>query len=141
MLTGFYIGADNYISKPFSLQEVLARVRAILRRKPKDISKETRHNETIHIGSLYIDFKQKTTKIDEEEIHLTKTEFGILELLTKHPQTIFSRSDIISFIWPNDTYITERTVDVHITRLRKKLGSYSSLIANRSGFGYVFNQT
>ena len=135
MLTGFSVGGDDYISKPFSLKEVSARVKAILKRK----NVEAQPIDRFSYKDFSIDFDTKEVVIEKEAVLLTKTEFELLEFLIKHQERIFSREEIINHIWTETPYITERTVDVHITRLRKKLGSYSSLISNRSGYGYRFN--
>jgi len=138
MLTGFSIGADDYISKPFSIKEVIARVRSVLKRSQtqNDVSKKT---EAIVIDSLKIDLKAKTVSIDSEIIDLTKTEFNILVLLTQNLETTYTRSDILDKVWSNDGVVLDRTVDVHIARLRKKLGQYGDNIVNRTGYGYSFN--
>ncbi|MDR1054602.1 MAG: response regulator transcription factor [Prevotellaceae bacterium] len=139
MLTGFSVGADDYISKPFSIKEVVARVKAVLKRTAieKPVSQEIENK--LAIGDLAIDFQTKELQIGNELISLTKTEFEILALLASNPAKIYSREDIISRIWKDSPYITERTVDVHITRLRKKMGTKSSLISSRLGYGYRFN--
>lgn len=134
MLTGFSVGADDYISKPFSLKEVSARIKAVLKRKQT----ETKPINRFTYKDLIIDFDTKDVLINEQSILLTRKEFEILEFLIKHQEHIFSREEIIDNIWKETPYITERTVDVHITRLRKKLGGYSSFISNRSGYGYRF---
>ena len=139
MLTGFSVGGDDYISKPFSIKEVIARVKAILKRhnnlnslvQPIGESKCT-------FGNLTIDFEMKEVFINNENICLTKTEFEILTLLASNPTRIFSREGMIENLWKDAPYITERTVDVHITRLRKKLGDMANLISSRSGYGYYF---
>ena len=134
MLTGFSVGGDDYISKPFSLKEVSARVRAILKRQTTEVKPVNKFT----FKDFSIDFDTKDVIIGKECISLTKTEFELLEFLVKHQERIFSREEIINHIWEKTPYITVRTVDVHITRLRKKLGTYSSLISNRSGYGYRF---
>ena len=135
MLTGFSVGGDDYISKPFSLKEVSARVKAVLKRKIIEITPV--NNFTYK--DFYIDFNTKEVFVEKELVLLTKTEFELLKLLVEHQERIFSREEIINRIWSETPYITERTVDVHVTRLRKKLGNYSLLISNRSGYGYRFN--
>lgn len=132
MLTGFSVGGDDYISKPFSLKEVSARVRALLKRTPTNDKK-------IVVGDISIDFQSKELLIEGKNIPLTKTEFEIISLLASNPNRLFSREEIIDKIWKDAPYTTERTVDVHITRLRKKLGEYASLITSRAGYGYRFN--
>lgn len=135
MLTGFSIGGDDYIAKPFSIKEVSARVKAVLKRA--GIPVETA-NKVIEIGDLQIDITTKNVTLKGEMILLTKKEFEILSMLTKTPNRIFSREDILGRVWEDDGYVLERTVDVHITRLRKKLGEFGKHIANRSGYGYCF---
>jgi DNA-binding response OmpR family regulator len=138
MLTGFSVGADDYISKPFSIKEVLARVKAVLKRY--EVTKEEKPESTIRtFGSVVLDLELKEVRVDHTKIQLTKTEFEIISLLSSHPEHIYSRTEIIDLVWGDDRFITERTVDVHITRLRKKLGQYAGLISNRAGFGYHFN--
>lgn len=136
MLTGFSIGGDDYISKPFSIKEVLARVKSVLKRSSSspDVSAET-----IQIEGLTLDFRTKSIIIEGKYIELTKTEFNILSLLIRNEGKLHSRSDILNKAWNNDGIVLERTVDVHINRLRKKLGRYSDCIANRVGYGYTFN--
>lgn len=135
-VTGFNLGADDYISKPFSLREVAARVKAVLRR--------TRQNETEHLPqqivyqSLVLDINQKKVSIDEEEVPLTKKEFEILLLLLQNKGRVFSREDILSRIWSDEVYVLDRTIDVNITRLRKKIGIYGKRIVTRLGYGYCF---
>ena len=138
MLTGFSVGADDYVSKPFSLKEVSARVKAVLKRNAES-AKETEQS-LLAIDNLQINFQSKEVKIGEEIIPLTKTEFEILALLVQNPSRVYSRQNIINQVWKDTVYITERTVDVHITRLRKKLGAKGSLISSRAGFGYKFNE-
>ncbi|MDR2594757.1 MAG: response regulator transcription factor [Fibromonadaceae bacterium] len=138
MLTGFSVGADDYISKPFSLKEVSARVKAVLKRQIEN-AKEA-EIALLTIDDLQINFQSKEAKIKNEVIPLTKTEFEILALLAQNPTRVYSRQNIISQVWKDTIYITERTVDVHITRLRKKLGAKGSLISSRAGFGYKFNE-
>ena len=135
MLTGFSVGGDDFISKPFSLKEISARVKAVLKR----IKSESKPVNKFVYKDFSIEFETKEVFVEKKPILLTKTEFEILKLLVEHQERIFSREDIINRIWEETPYITERTVDVHITRLRKKLGNYAKLISNRSGYGYRFN--
>ena len=135
MLTGFSVGGDDYISKPFSIKEVLARVKAVLKRQKTE--KVNKKHQLI-FGDIVIDLDLKELQICAERITLTKTEFELLVLLAEHQERVFSRKEIIEEIWKETPYITERTVDVHITRLRKKMGDYAKLISNRSGYGYRF---
>ncbi|MDR3129773.1 MAG: response regulator transcription factor [Tannerellaceae bacterium] len=137
MLTGFSVGADDYIAKPFSMKEVIARVRAVLRRRIIHTPSQKKDRKLV-FKDIVIDLDKKELILADEEIVLTKTEFEILTTLAENPERIFSRENIISKVWSETPYITERTVDVHITRLRKKLGEHASLITNRAGYGYRF---
>ncbi|MBS1764993.1 MAG: response regulator transcription factor [Bacteroidetes bacterium] len=138
MLTGFSVGGDDYIAKPFSIKEVIARVKAVLKRTKDKIAIEEKINR-LTIGALTIDLNAKEVFINQEKVALTKTEFELLALFAQKPETLFSRERIIDIIWKETPYITERTVDVHIVRLRKKLGAYSDVISSRTGYGYRFN--
>ncbi len=138
MLTGFSVGGDDYISKPFSIKEVVARVKAVLKRGRTADPADTAAAK-MTFGDVTIDPALKEVFVGEERIALTKTEFELLSLLASNPSRIFSRADLIDTLWSETPYITERTVDVHITRLRKKLGTRASLISNRSGYGYRFD--
>lgn len=136
MLTGFNLGADDYISKPFSLREVIARVKAVLRRT---VTTETeRVPERLTYQSLVIDITKKKVSIDDEEVPLTKKEFEILLLLVQNKGRVFSREDILARIWSDEVYVLDRTIDVNITRLRKKIGVYGKCIVTRLGYGYCF---
>jgi len=137
MLTGFSVGADDYISKPFSIKEVIARVKAVLKRTAT--SGEKQAGDRFVVDQLVIDFQLKEVFIAGEMIALTKTEFELLALFAQNPQTLFTRERIISRIWQETPYITERTIDVHIARIRKKLGEYGDLITSRTGYGYRFS--
>ncbi|MDX9782159.1 MAG: response regulator transcription factor [Bacteroidales bacterium] len=143
-LKGFGAGADDYIPKPFSVKEVLARVQAILLRS-KNIHKETPAPVTVQPksglikrGELSINVETKGVEVAGKVIKLTKKEFEILSKLALNPGVIYSRADILDAVWNNESYVLERTVDVHIARLRKKLGEMGSAIVNRSGYGYCF---
>ena len=138
MLTGFSVGGDDYIAKPFSIKEVSARVKAVLKRTDKDSKTDADENKLIHDNFVF-DFDMKELTVDEKEIPLTKTEFELLSLLAKHPEKMLSRKNIIDQLWTDTPYVTERTVDVHITRIRKKLGNYSTVISNKIGYGYRFD--
>ena len=135
MLTGFSVGGDDYISKPFSLKEVSARVKAVLKRKPETATTGDR----MVIDDFVIDFRTKELTIGGVPVALTKTEFEILTLLATNPTRLFSRDEIIDRVWKDSPYITERTIDVHITRLRKKMGAHAAWISSRAGYGYRFN--
>lgn len=137
LLTGFSIGADDYISKPFSIKEVVARVKAVLKRTNKQ-DEQRQSEEDIVVDKLKVSPGTKQVVLDGTQILLTKKEFEILLLLIKNPVRVFTREEILDKVWKDEGYVLERTVDVHITRLRKKLGQYGHYIMNRSGYGYCF---
>ncbi len=134
-LTGFNLGADDYISKPFSLREVLARVKAVIRRTA---SVQNKSNDQLVFKDLVVDSGKKKVVIRGEEISLTKKEFEILLLLLQNQGRVFSREDILSKVWHDEVYVLDRTIDVNITRLRKKIGEYGKYIVTRLGYGYCF---
>lgn len=136
-VTGFNLGADDYISKPFSIREVLVRVRAVLRRTATP--SEQQQPQTISYQGIEMNLGKKTVSIDGEEIPFTKTEFELLHLLLEERGRVFSRQELIDRIWPKDVLVLDRTVDVNITRLRKKIGRFSKCIVTRLGFGYYFD--
>ncbi len=141
-LKGFGLGADDYISKPFSIKEVIARVNAVLSRSTfsnqESNSTYNQDDSIIKFGNLVIDNSGKSVKIDDKDVKLTKKEFEILSILAGQPGKIFSRSNILDSVWQNESFVLERTVDVHIARLRKKIEPYGAAILNRSGYGYCF---
>ncbi len=135
LLQGFSVGADDYISKPFSLQEVLARVRAVLRRTGQA---EATSNKSHASDLLSLDTLRKMVRIGEDEIPLSKKEFGILNILVSNPGRVFSREEILAEVWQGESFVLDRTVDVHIAHVRKKLGDMGNRIVNRQGHGYCF---
>lgn len=138
-VTGFNLGADDYISKPFSIREVLVRVRAVLRRTTAQ-PEEGSNNNILKYQGLVLDLDKKTVSIDGEAVAFTKTEFEILHTLLDERGRVFSRQELINRVWPSDVLVLDRTVDVNITRLRKKIGSFSKCIVTRLGFGYLFEE-
>ena len=139
LLTGFSAGADDYISKPFSIQEVIARVNAVLKRSEMKSGVQRPVADTITLGKVVIDIQKKTVTVDGEAVAFSKKEFEILNLLASSPGHIFSREDLINELWKDAPYVLDRTVDVHIARIRSKLGECKSYLTNRSGYGYTFN--
>ncbi len=135
LLTGFSAGGDDYIAKPFSLQEVLVRIKAVLRRTATKPASKTE----VGGGGLSIDLERKLVSLAGEELHLSRKEFGILCLLARHPGRVFSREEILSEVWQGESCVLDRTVDVHITRIRRKLGEQGRRITNRLGYGYSFD--
>lgn len=136
-VTGFNLGADDYISKPFSIREVIVRVRAVLRRTSKE--SDEHQPSTINYQGLELNLDKKTVSVDGEPVPFTKTEFEILRTLLEESGRVFSRQELIAKIWPADVFVLDRTVDVNITRLRKKIGRFSKCIVTRLGFGYFFD--
>ncbi len=134
-LTGFSLGCDDYISKPFSVRQVIARVKAVLNRTKSTGRKE----ENIIIEKMLIDVNSKKIMIENKPVNLTKKEFEILLLLVENQERVFSREEIMDYVWKDDVIVGDRTVDVNITRIRKKLGSYGQALVNRSGYGYCFD--
>lgn len=135
-VTGFNLGADDYISKPFSLREVLVRVRAVLRRTSERQGVEP---AVLRYQGLEMNLDKKTVSIDGADVPFTKTEFELLHLLLEEKGRVFSRQELIDKVWPKDVFVLDRTVDVNITRLRKKIGRFAKCIVTRLGFGYYFD--
>ena len=139
LLTGFSAGADDYISKPFSIQEVIARVHAVLKRSELRKPQSIPDSDIIQVGKVCIDVQKKTVTVDGERVAFSKKEFEILNLLASKQGMIFSREDLINELWKDAPYVLDRTVDVHIARIRSKLGECKVYLTNRSGYGYTFN--
>ena len=147
-IKGLDIGADDYISKPFSLAEVMARVRSVLRRSKRQPQPTTsavpaaepaaEDDSILRFETLAVNNRDKSVTIDEEEIQLTRKEFDILVLLLSNRGTILSREQIMKRVWSEEVVVLDRTIDVNITRLRKKLGIYGNHIITRTGYGYGF---
>uniref|UniRef100_UPI003217BA3E response regulator transcription factor n=1 Tax=uncultured Draconibacterium sp. TaxID=1573823 RepID=UPI003217BA3E len=136
ILTGFNVGGDDYISKPFSIKEVVARIKAVLKRgRQETVSSNVFRNE-----GLEVDVQSKIATIDNEPVNLTRKEFEILALLLKHQGQYIGRNEILDRIWSDDVIVTERNVDVNIARLRKKIGDYGKHIVGKSGYGYAFKE-
>lgn len=137
LLAGFQAGGDDYIAKPFSVQEVLARIKAILRRAVRE--EADAEPKELRIDNICLDFGRKIVAVNGEDVRLSPKEFGILCMLVQHPGRIYSREEIVAKVWRGETYVLDRTVDVHIARIRRKLGTESGRIINRQGYGYCFN--
>jgi DNA-binding response OmpR family regulator len=135
LLAGFSAGADDYISKPFSLQEVLARVKAVLKRT----AKQAQASE-LRLGNLSVNVQKKEVRIGGEEIRLSPKEYGILALLASEPGRSFSREEILADVWRGESCVLDRTVDVHIARIRRKLEHSLLRLANRQGYGYCLEE-
>ncbi len=130
-VAGFEAGADDYIAKPFSIREMLSRVKAVLKRSAAS-------SEDFLPEGFRIDEAGKTAIIDGKRVVLSHNEFEILCLLTSHHGQVFSREELLSKVWSDDVVVTDRSVDVAVARLRKKIGSYGSHIVSRHGYGYLW---
>lgn len=140
---GLNIGADDYISKPVSIRELKARVKAVLRRTHNDAPAahaEKEQGDVVEFETLQVNQVSKTVMLDGEKISLTKLEFELLNLFLRKRNKVFEREELLRICWPSDTYVLDRTVDVNITRLRKKIGRYGKHIKTRFGYGYTFEE-
>ncbi len=133
-VAGLNLGADDYIAKPFSIREVLARVRSVLRRA----TRQEAEAKTVGYETLLMDLVSKSCTMDGEPLPLTKKEFEILALLVANRGRIFSREEILHQVWSDEVIVLDRTIDVNITRLRRKIGVYGDHIVTRLGYGYGF---
>ena len=137
-VTGFNLGADDYISKPFSIREVMVRVRAVLRRTASRLE-GAEEPAVISYQGLLLNLDKKSVSVDGEDVPFTKTEFELLRLLLEERGRVFSRQELIDRVWPKDVLVLDRTVDVNITRMRKKIGKFAKCIVTRLGLGYYFD--
>ena len=144
VLQGFKLGADDYISKPFRIAEVLARVAAVLRRSatPKTAvqnSSKVQTSSTIVFEGIVVNKADMSLKVDDETVVMTRKEIELLCYLLTHRGQILSREHLLKNVWDSNGFVMERTVDVHITHLRRKLGQYGKRIVTKSGYGYMFS--
>lgn len=137
-LQGFELGADDYVAKPFSVREVMARVKVVLSRAH---SHQPQQESPLTFGSLVITPASMTVTIDGQPIALTRTEYDLLYLLLANRGRVYNRQQLLETVWPQDVIVTDRTVDVNIARLRKKLNRYAACLVSRTGFGYSFDTT
>lgn len=137
-LTGFAIGADDYISKPFSVREVIARINAVVRRV--ETTKKSDKSEKIGYETLEMNPVNKKVLLNKQEVALTKKEFELLKLFLENRNRVFSREEILTRVWSDEDGVLNRTIDVNITRLRKKIGQYEHNIVTRLGYGYCFEE-
>jgi DNA-binding response OmpR family regulator len=135
-LTGFNIGADDYISKPFSIREVIARVKAVLRRAV--VVTEDSADKILEYDQLKVNLGNKKVIVDGEDVQFTKKEFEMLKLFLENTNRVFTREEILTRVWTDEVVVLDRTIDVNITRLRKKIGRYGKNIITRLGYGYCF---
>ena len=136
-ILGLNVGADDYICKPFRISEVLVRVKAVIRRNAKTVDEEISNNN-ISFNGLELNKESKRAYIDGVDISLTKKEFEVLCMLMSRPGKVYSRDEILANVWPDDVNVLERSIDVNMARLRKKLGEYANNVVSRSGYGYCF---
>ena len=138
---GLNIGADDYIAKPLSMREVKARVKAVLRRvsQPQQAAAPPYDSVIVYDG-ITLDLNAKIVTCDGQKMEFTKLEFELLSFFLQHPNKVFSREDLLKYCWPQDVMVLDRTVDVNITRLRKKIGRYGKQIKTRVGYGYCFEK-
>jgi two-component system alkaline phosphatase synthesis response regulator PhoP len=133
IVAGLELGADDYVTKPFSPRVLLARVKTALRHKKSPVKNES---ENIHVHSIFIDLSRHKVLADEKEVALTYTEFKVLKLLANQPGRVFTRYQIVNEVHGEDYPVTDRSVDVQIVGLRKKLGNIGSVIETVRGIGY-----
>lgn len=136
IVVGLGVGADDYVSKPFSPKVLVARAKALLRRgEDRDFE-----SPRIQVGSLTIDREKGEVRLGTKPVHLTVTEFNMLSCLARRPGKVFSRDELLSQAWTDETVVVDRTVDVHMVSLRKKLGKYADWIETVRGFGYRLSE-
>lgn len=138
MIAGLDLGADDYIAKPYSLKAVLARIRSVLRRASATGANAAGDSGIISYKGLVLSARNRTCLVDGVEVRMPKKEFEILIRLLSNRGRVFSRADLLHDIWSDEVVVLDRVVDVNITRIRQKIGSYGKNIVTRSGYGYVF---
>ena len=138
VVTGFNLGADDYIAKPFSIKEVVLRVKAVARRT-LEVNTPSKIN-SVWVDGLELNIDNKSVTVDNENVPFTKKEFELLLVLMQNPNKVLSREDLLKMVWSDDVCVVPRTVDVNITRIRKKIGKYGARIVARQGFGYSFTK-
>ena len=140
MVMGLNLGADDYIMKPYTIRNVVARVKSVLRRTSGNKSANTpvENPNILQVEGLVLDMEFKRCVVDGTEIKLAKKEFELLAYLISNRGKILSREQILSKVWKDEVVVLDRTIDVNITRVRSKIGAYGSYIVTRSGFGYGF---
>jgi two-component system alkaline phosphatase synthesis response regulator PhoP len=136
-VVGLELGADDYITKPVKLRTFVARVKRALRAPKSDA--QYADEEILKIGGLEIQLNNYVVRIHRQEVHFPKKEFELLVFLARHPERVVSRETLLNHVWGHDVYVVDRTVDVHIRKIREKLGEYASHIETVKGVGYRFN--
>ena len=141
MIMGLNLGADDYIMKPYSVRNVIARVKSVLRRtSASKVVSAVSTQDLLEVEGLVMDMEFKRCTVDGVEEKLTRKEFELLAYLIRHRGKICSREQILNRVWSDEVIVLDRTIDVNITRLRSKIGRYGSYIVTRSGFGYGFRE-
>jgi DNA-binding response OmpR family regulator len=140
VLRGFELGADDYILKPFSLKQVLARIAAVIRRRNAADMPVKPEENAIAYEDLRLYDSMKTATLCGSSLSLTRMEYELLAFLLQHPDKVYSRADILQYVWPNDGLVLERTVDVTVNRLRKKIGPYREHLKAKTGYGYYWEK-
>ncbi|MFW5804355.1 MAG: response regulator transcription factor [bacterium] len=135
LLTGFNLGGDDFIKKPFSIKELVVRVKAVLSRYKKT---GTRSGKIRKFDDIDLNLERRTLSIKGKEIELTRKEYEIMRLLLENSGRIYSREEVLTMVWKHDSIVSDRTIDVHVTRLRKKIGEYGKFLKNKTGYGYYF---
>ena len=138
MIAGLNIGADDYIFKPYTIRNIVARVGTVLRRTMPVEEEPEEDKNVIHVGELSIDTTSRSVYINGNYIRMPRKEYEILKLFVSTPGRVYTREEILSKIWGDDVVVIPRVVDVNVTRLRKKLGDFGDRIMPRSGYGYGF---
>lgn len=146
MIAGLNLGADDYVTKPYNIRNILARIKSVLRRNKRSSSFEAapapkqdeKTRRVLKEDGLVVDLDQITCTIDDIPVRMPRKEFELLSLFMSNPGKIFSREDILLKVWSDEVVVVNRVVDVNVTRLRAKIGKYGKLIVTRSGYGYGF---
>lgn len=137
-VVGLELGADDYIRKPVKIRTLLARIKRALRVPPSVGDEES--SDIVRIGDLQIHINNYEVKIGSHEVHFPKKEFEVLVFLVKHPERVVSREILLNHVWGHDVFVVDRTVDVHIRKIREKLGKYAYLVETVKGVGYRFRK-
>ncbi len=146
MIAGLNLGADDYVTKPYNIRNILARIKSVLRRNKQSSAYQTtaeqkeeeKQRHILREDGLVLDLDQIVCTIDNTPVRMPRKEFELLSLFMSNPGKIFSREDILQKVWFDEVVVVNRVVDVNVTRLRSKIGKYGKLIVTRSGYGYGF---
>lgn len=139
-ILGLEIGADDYITKPISPRKVIARIKSVIRRSGNEIEVSSKLERNVKFGNLEIDSAGHIVKINDQEIFFPKKEFQLLHFLISNRGRVYSRENLLNQIWGENVYVVDRTVDVHVAKVREKLGEYSEYIETIKGLGYRFKE-